>query len=55
MGIFYNNVQGLLHSTDLKSNTPCLNMAKVCKIQNYIFRDNPHIVHFVDLANCRLG
>ena len=42
--IFYNNVQGLINTRDLNSNTPDLNMTKMHEFHGYLLTHKPDII-----------
>ena len=42
--IFYNNVQGLINTRDLASETPPLNMTKVHELHGYIYSQKPDVI-----------
>ncbi len=44
--VFYNNVQGLINTRDLASDSPPLNMTKVHEIQGFIFKNKPDVLVF---------
>ena len=42
--ILYNNVNGLVHARDARSNTPAINTTKLHELHGYVFKHKPDII-----------